>query len=200
MDAERAQRHKARMQRKQAVVHEKIAAAQSARGLLIINTGSGKGKSTAAFGLLARALGHGQRAVVVQFIKSRRDTGEERLLAAQPGVRWHVMGEGYTWDTQDAARDREAARAAWEIARAALQDPTVDVLILDEFTYSLKYQWLTLDEILTALQARPAMQHVVITGRAAAAELIELADTVSEMRLVKHAFQAGVAAMPGIEW
>ena len=193
-------RHQARMQRKKAVVDASINAAQTTRGLLLINTGNGKGKSTAAFGLLARALGHGMKAVVVQFIKGRSDTGEEAFFCGNPNLTWHVMGDGFTWETQDAERDMQSARAAWQLVRAYLQDESINLVILDEFTYALKYQWLTIEEVCAALQARPTMQHVVITGRAAPEALIAIADTVSEINLVKHAFKVGVQAMPGIEW
>lgn len=198
--SERNDRHADRMARKKAVVDGKIAAAKTARGVFLIHTGTGKGKSTAAFGLLARALGHGMAAVVVQFVKGRSDTGEEAFFRRQPGVAWHVMGEGFTWETQDAGRDATAARAAWAVARQALADPAVRLVVLDEFTYALKYQWLEVEEVLAVIRARPAMQHLVVTGRAAPRELVEAADTVTDMTLVKHAFQAGVQAMPGVEW
>lgn len=193
-------RHQTRMQRKKAVVAEKISAAQIQRGVFLLHTGIGKGKSSAAFGVLARALGHGLRAVVIQFVKSRSDTGEEAFFRRQPGVQWQVMGEGFTWETQDAKRDAAAARAAWETAQQALTDPAVNLLILDEFTYVFKYRWLELEPVLAAICARPSMQHLIVTGRAAPPELIAIADTVTEMNLVKHAFQAGVQAMPGIEF
>jgi cob(I)alamin adenosyltransferase len=188
------------MQRKKAVVDNSIAAAHVQRGLFLIQTGNGKGKSTAAFGLLARALGHGMRAVVVQFIKSRSDTGEEAFFKQSPNVTWHVMGDGFTWETQNAEQDQQTAQAAWALVKQSLQDPLIDLIILDEFTYTLKYQWLALDEVISAIQHRPEMQHLVVTGRAAPTGLIEVADTVSEIALVKHAFQNGVQAMPGIEF
>lgn len=194
------ERHKARMQRKKAVVDNSIAAAHVQRGLFLIHTGNGKGKSTAAFGLLARALGHGLKAVVVQFIKSRSDTGEEAFFKQSPNVTWHVMGDGFTWETQNAEQDKQTAEAAWALVKQALQDPAIDLIILDEFTYTLKYGWLALEDVLSAIQQRPAMQHLVVTGRGAPAGLVEIADTVSEIALVKHAFQAGVQAMPGIEF
>ena len=192
--------HRARMARKKAVVAARLAAAGTRRGVFLINTGSGKGKSSAAFGLLARVLGHGGRAAVVQFVKSRTDTGEEAFFRRQANVAWHVCGAGFTWETQDKARDRAAAQAAWEIAGAHLGDPDIDLVLLDEFTYALKYRWLELPSVLAAFAARPAHQHLVVTGRAAPPELIAQADTVTEMGLVKHAFQAGVQAMPGMEW
>ncbi|HYN54704.1 MAG TPA: cob(I)yrinic acid a,c-diamide adenosyltransferase [Methylotenera sp.] len=199
-DSQKDSRHLARMQRKKAVVDASINAAQTSRGLLLINTGNGKGKSTAAFGLLARSLGHGMKAVVVQFIKGRSDTGEEAFFRNSANLTWHVMGDGFTWETQDAERDMQSARAAWQLVCGYLQDESINLVILDEFTYALKYQWLTSEEVCAALQARPAMQHVVITGRAAPEALIAIADTVSEINLVKHAFKDGVQAMPGIEW
>ena len=198
--SEAAERHAARMRRKKEVIDAKIGAAGAARGVFLIHTGNGKGKSSAAFGVLARALGHGLRAVVIQFVKSRSDTGEEAFFRRQPNVRWHVMGEGFTWETQDAAKDAAAAQAAWEEAKRALADPAVDLVILDEFTYALKYRWLDLAEVLAAFRRRPAMQHLIVTGRGAPPELVAAADTVTEMTLVKHAFQAGIQAMPGIEW
>jgi len=197
---EKDERHRARMRRKKDVVDQKVGAADTARGVFLIHTGTGKGKSSAAFGVLARALGHGMRAVVIQFVKNRSDTGEEAFFRRQPNVQWHVMGEGFTWETQDAERDAAAARAAWEVARQALADPAVDLVVLDEFTYALKYRWLDADNVLAAIAARPPMQHLIVTGRAAPPELIEAADTVTDMTLVRHAFQAGVRAMPGIEW
>lgn len=199
-DLSKDDRHKARMQRKKAVVDQSVAAAHVQRGLFLIHTGNGKGKSTAAFGLLARALGHGMKAVVVQFIKSRSDTGEEAFFKQSANVTWHVMGDGFTWETQNAEQDKQTAQVAWALVKQALQDPTVNLIILDEFTYTLKYQWLELDEVVSAIQNRPEMQHLVITGRGAPAGLVEIADTVSEIALVKHAFQNGIQAMPGIEF
>lgn len=199
-DSERDARHLARMQRKKEVIDQKVAAAADERGVLLVNTGNGKGKSSAAFGVLARAIGHGMQAAVVQFVKSRKDTGEEAVLGVHPGVRWHVMGEGFTWETQDAGRDAAAAAAAWEVARGYLADPDIDLVVLDEMTYAFKYQWLDLAEVLATFAARPRMQHVIVTGRAAPEGLIEAADTVTEMAMVKHAFKAGVKAMPGMEF
>jgi cob(I)alamin adenosyltransferase len=199
-DADKNARHANRMVRKKAVIDANIAAANTARGLLIINTGNGKGKSSAAFGLLARALGHGMKCAVIQFVKGRSDTGEEAFFRDHPDVTWHVMGEGFTWETQDASRDAAVGQAAWKQACRHLHDENIQLVILDEFTYALKYRWLNLDDVLANLADRPSMQHVVITGRAAPPELIAVADTVTEMQPIKHAFQAGVQAMPGIEW
>ncbi|MGE5467958.1 MAG: cob(I)yrinic acid a,c-diamide adenosyltransferase [Ignavibacteria bacterium] len=193
--------HRERMQRKKALIDRKVAEARIERGVLVVNTGTGKGKSSAAFGLVARALGHGMKVAVIQFIKGRSDTGEEGFYRRFPGqVRWHVMGEGFTWETQSAARDAAAAQAAWQQARAYLAEPAVDMVVLDEITYAFKYGWLDTQDALTALAARPPMQHVVVTGRAAPRELIAAADTVSEIRMTKHAFAAGVKAMRGVEF
>jgi cob(I)alamin adenosyltransferase len=199
-DSDKNSRHLARMQRKKVVIDTKIESANTEKGLLLIHTGNGKGKSTAAFGLLARALGHCMKAVVIQFIKGRSDTGEEAFFRSAPNLSWHVMGDGFTWETQNPEQDLASARKAWELVCTYLRDETVNLVILDEFTYALKYGWLSIEEVSAALKNRPLMQHVVITGRAAPSALIELADTVSEANLVKHAFQAGVQAMPGIEW
>ena len=201
----REDRHNARMRRKKAVVDEKIASAQEERGVLVINTGNGKGKSSSAFGVVARAIGHGMKVAVIQFVKGRSDTGEEgfyrRVAEWIPGsVSWHVSGEGFTWETQDSSRDAAAAHAAWEIACNYLADPGIGLVVLDEFTYAFKYGWLDVAPVLAALAGRPPMQHVIITGRGAPEALVEAADTVTEMALVKHAFKAGVKAMPGLEW
>lgn len=192
--------HEQRMQKKKAVIAEKVAAAQEERGVLLVNTGNGKGKSSAAFGVVARALGHGLKVAVVQFVKGRSDTGEEAFFRRQPDVAWHVGGEGFTWETQDKERDAKAARAAWEVARGHLADPALGLVVLDEMTYAFKYGWLPLDEVLATLAARPAMQHVIVTGRAAPEALREAADTVSEIANEKHAFAAGVKAMPGLDF
>ena len=200
IDTDRNARHAERMQRKKAVVEKKVAAAQIERGVLLVNTGNGKGKSSAAFGLVARALGHGMKVGVVQFIKGRSDTGEEAFFRRQPDVVWHVMGEGFTWDTQDRARDVATAEAAWARARLLLQDPAVGLVVLDELNIALKYRYLDVNTVVADLLARSPQQHVVVTGRAAPPELIEAADTVTEMALVKHAFAAGVKAMPGVEF
>ena len=197
---DRDTRHNARMARKKDVVDEKIAAAQAERGVLLVNTGNGKGKSSAGFGLVARALGHGMQVGVVQFIKGRSDTGEEAFFRTQPGVRWHVMGEGFTWETQDRARDVASAEAAWALAREMLQNPEVGLVVLDELNIALKYQYLDVERVLADLRARPPMQHVVVTGRGAPPALVEAADTVTDMTPVKHAFAAGLKAMPGMEW
>ncbi len=202
-DPGKVERHNQRMARKKVVVDEAIAAAQQERGVLVVNTGNGKGKSSAAFGVVARALGHGMKVAVIQFVKGRSDTGEEAFFkqAADPGrLHWHVTGEGFTWEIQNLDRDVAAARAAWELASRYLNDPEIGLVVLDEMTYAFKYQWLDLVKVLEVLAVRPLMQHVIITGRAAPQALIEAADTVTDMTMVKHAFKAGVKAMPGLEW
>ncbi|MBU3657411.1 MAG: cob(I)yrinic acid a,c-diamide adenosyltransferase [Rhodocyclaceae bacterium] len=196
----RNERHQQRMVRKKDVVDEKIAAAQTEKGLLLIHTGNGKGKSSSAFGVLARAVGHGLNCAVIQFVKSRSDSGEEAFFRQFPAqVSWQVMGEGFTWETQDRERDKRAAIAAWEEVCKKLADPKIGLVILDEFTYAFKFGWLDLEPVIATLARRPPMQHVIITGRAAPPELVAVADTVTEMGMVKHAFQQGIKAMPGIE-
>jgi cob(I)alamin adenosyltransferase len=192
--------HEQRMQKKKAVIDTQIAAAQAERGVLVINTGNGKGKSSAAFGVVARALGHGLKVGVVQFVKGRSDTGEEAFFRLQPNIAWHVGGEGFTWETQDKERDAVAARHAWSIASEHLGNPEIGLVVLDEMTYAFKYGWLDLDEVIAKLLARPRMQHVIITGRGAPEALRVAADTVSDIACEKHAFQAGIRAMPGLEW
>ncbi|MEF8723125.1 MAG: cob(I)yrinic acid a,c-diamide adenosyltransferase [Candidatus Accumulibacter phosphatis] len=196
---DREDAHRTRMQRKKTVVDAAIARADRDQGLLLVLTGNGKGKSSSAFGMLARALGHGLRVGVAQFIKGRSDTGEEAFFRAQPGVTWHVLGEGFTWETQNIERDRETARRAWEVVREMLADPALNLIVLDELTYALKNGWLDLPSVLADLAARPPLQHVVITGRGAPEALCEAADTVSELRDVKHAFRAGVRAQKGVD-
>ena len=197
---ERDERHLARMQRKKAIMDERIASAPNECGLLLVLTGNGKGKSSSAFGMLARAMGHGLQCGVVQFIKGRNSTGEEIFFRRFPEqVRYHVMGEGFTWETQDRQRDIAAAEAAWQVSREMLRDPAIGLVVLDELNIALKHGYLDLELVLSDLQARPPMQHVLVTGRGAKPELIDLADTVTEMNVVKHAFQAGIKAQKGIE-
>lgn len=200
-EAERNTRHKARMERKKAVVDAAIAAATDSRGLLLVNTGNGKGKSSAAFGVLARAIGHGMKVGVVQFIKGAMATGEEQFLRRFPDeVSFHTMGEGYTWETQNRERDIEKATLAWEQAKRFLADPAYGLVVFDELNIALKYRYLDVEHVINDLLARPPMQHVVITGRGAPPELIAIADTVTDMTVVKHAFKAGIAAQLGTEW
>ena len=193
------EQHSARMARKKAVVDAGIAHATIERGVVIVNTGNGKGKSTAGFGMIARALGHGMNVGVVQFIKGSFSTGEEAFFRRFPEVSYHVMGEGYTWETQNKEQDIAAAASAWDKARALLQDDSITVVLLDEMNIALKYQYVQLEDVFAALRNRPAQQHVVITGRGAPDSLIEFADTVTEMHLVKHAYNAGVKAQNGVE-
>jgi cob(I)alamin adenosyltransferase len=198
---ERDARHKARMQRKKAVVDEKIAEAQDEYGLLLVHTGNGKGKSSSAFGMVARALGHGIKVGVVQFIKGAASTGEENFFRRFPDeVSYHVMGEGFTWETQDRQRDIAKAREAWTVAAQLLADPHIGLVVLDELNIALKYGYLDLEPVLADIESRPLLQHVVVTGRGAPPGLIEAADTVTEMSLVKHAFKAGVKAQKGVEF
>ena len=202
-DPDKAARHNQRMARKKVVVDEAIAAAQQERGVLVVNTGTGKGKSSAAFGVVARALGHGMKVAVIQFVKGRSDTGEEAFFkqAANPErLHWHVTGEGFTWEIQNLERDVATAQAAWALATRYLNDPEIGLVVLDEMTYAFKYQWLELAQVLEVLAARPPLQHVIITGRGAPEALVAAADTVTDMTMVKHAFKAGVKAMPGLEW
>ncbi len=199
--SERDDRHKARMQRKKALIDEKIAEAQDEYGLLLVHTGNGKGKSSSAFGMVARALGHGMKVGVVQFIKGAASTGEEAFFRRFPDeVRYHVMGEGFTWETQDRQRDIAKAREAWAVAAELLADPEIGLVVLDELNIALKYGYLELAPVLADIESRPLLQHVVVTGRGAPAGLVEAADTVTEMALVKHAFKAGVKAQKGVEF
>jgi cob(I)alamin adenosyltransferase len=195
------ERHRARMERKKAIIDAKIAAADKKIGIIIVNTGNGKGKSSSAFGMVGRALGHGMKVGVVQFIKGAMSTGDELFLRRFPDdVSFHAMGEGYTWETQNRERDIVKAEAAWEQARRFLSDPAYGLVVLDELNIALKYRYLDVHTVIADLLDRPEMQHVVVTGRGAPPELIAVADTVSEMTDVKHAFRAGIAAQAGTEW
>jgi len=194
------ERHRERMQRKKALVDRKIARATIERGVLLVNTGNGKGKSSSGFGMLARSLGHGFHCGVVQFIKGSFSTGEEAFFRRFPDeLDYHVMGEGYTWETQDKSRDIATAGNAWQVAAAMLADARYDFVLLDELNIALVKGYIDTAQVCAALKERPAQQHVVITGRGAPDALIELADTVTEMRVIKHAFQAGIKAQKGIE-
>lgn len=198
-DEQKQQRHRERQQRLKTQVDSAIAAATDDKGLLLVITGNGKGKSTSGFGTVARAVGHGLNAAVVQFIKGGWDCGERNLLQ-QHGVQFAVMATGFTWDTQDKAADIAAAEQVWQRAERFLADATIDVVLLDELTYMLSYHYLALERIEQALLNRPKTQHVVITGRACHRRLIELADTVSEVQNIKHAFDNGIKAQRGIDW
>jgi cob(I)alamin adenosyltransferase len=195
------ERHRVRMERKKAVIDAKIASADKEIGIIIVNTGNGKGKSSSAFGMVARALGHGMQVGVVQFIKGALSTGEETFLSRFPDeVRFHAMGEGYTWETQNRERDIEKATEAWALAKQFLSDPAIGMVVLDELNIALKYGYVDVHTVIADLLDRPTMQHVVITGRGAPPELVAVADTVTEMNVVKHAFKAGIGAQAGTEW
>jgi len=197
-DKKQAQ-HKNRMQGIKDKVDQRIDDAQEERGLIIVTTGNGKGKSTSGFGTVARAVGHGLNAAVVQFIKGTWACGERNLLE-NAGVHFDVMATGFTWNTQDKAQDIAAAKKVWLRSKALLKDENIDVVLLDELTYMLSFKYLDLDEVITALKSRPKDQHVIITGRACHRAIIELADTVSEVQSIKHAFDNGVKAQKGIDW
>ena len=194
-------RHNEKMARRRAARERMLATKTEERGLLIVHTGKGKGKSTAAFGLVLRCLGHGMRVGIVQFVKGVWTTGE-RVALERFGdlVTCHAMGEGFTWDTQDRARDIAAARQAWVTAQAMIADPSYRLLLLDELNIVLRYDYLPLDEVVAGLRAKPLDLHVVVTGRNARPELIEAADLVTEMSLVKHPFRSGFRAQLGIEF
>jgi cob(I)alamin adenosyltransferase len=200
-EAELNRRHREKAVRRKAVRERILATKTEERGLLIVHTGTGKGKSTAAFGMVLRCIGHGMRVGIVQFVKGAWQTGERAVLARFPElVTCHAMGEGFTWDTQDRARDIAAARAAWETAKAMLADPGYRLVLLDELNIVLRYDYLPRDEVLAVLQGKPRDLHVVVTGRNAPPSLIAIADLVTEMTLVKHPFRAGVKAQKGIEF
>ncbi|EMV9369184.1 cob(I)yrinic acid a,c-diamide adenosyltransferase [Vibrio alginolyticus] len=192
-------RHKARQQKAKEQVDAKIAAAQEEKGLLLIITGNGKGKSTSGFGTIARAVGHGLNCAVAQFIKGTWDNGERNLLE-KLGVEFQVMATGFTWETQNKAADTEAAQGVWQECKRMLQDDSIDVILFDELTYMVSYGYIDLDEVVEALSNRPKMQSVIITGRGAHRTLIEMADTVSEVKNIKHAFESGVKALKGVDW
>lgn len=192
-------RHAQRMARKKEVIDQAIARADQEKGILLVLTGNGKGKSSSAFGMAARALGHGMKVGVAQFIKGRTDTGEEAFFRHQPNIEWHVLGEGFTWDTQNRERDIEKAREGWAVAQKMLADPSFRLVILDELTYTMNYGYLDAEQVLADIAARPPMQHVVVTGRAASQALMDAADTVTELMDVKHAWRAGIKAQPGID-
>ncbi|MDF2996610.1 MAG: cob(I)alamin adenosyltransferase [Xanthobacteraceae bacterium] len=196
-----AERHRAKMEKRKAVQDAEVADKTVEKGLLIVHTGPGKGKSTAAFGLALRTLGHGGRVGVVQFIKGAWHSAErDALVVFGDRVEWHTMGEGFTWETQDLARDIAAAQRAWAKAQELMADASIGLVILDELNIALRYDYLPLDEVVAALKARRDGLHVVVTGRNAKPALIEAADLVTEMALVKHHFAAGVKAQKGVEF
>ena len=201
IDEAEAERHRAKMAKRKAVQDAEVADKKIEKGLLIVHTGTGKGKSTAAFGLALRMLGRGKRVGVVQFIKGAWQSAERDALETfGDQVSWHTMGEGFTWDTQDLKRDIAAAERAWAKAQELMADPTLALVILDELNIALRYDYLDLQSVIATLGARRPDLHVVITGRNAKPELIAAADLVTDMTLVKHHFAAGVKAQPGIEF
>lgn len=194
--------HKARMRKRQAAQQRIVASRTAEKGLLIVHTGKGKGKTTAALGMVVRAIGHGQKVGVIQFVKGAMATGEKAVFDAFPElVEFKPMGEGFTWDTQDRARDIATTRAAWEEVKRMIADPAYAMVVADELNIVLRYDYLPLDEVLDVLAARPAMKHVIVTGRNAPDALLDMADLVTEMTLLKHPFRdQGVKAQAGIEF
>ena len=201
MDQERDEKHKQRMARIKKAQDAQLAKATREKGLILVHTGAGKGKSSAAFGLVARALGQGMRVGIIQFIKGDIDTGEAAFFGKlEPQVTMKTLGEGFTWDTQDRRRDIDKAQLGWREAVAMLRDPSYDLVVLDELNIVLHYEYLPLDEVLDELRRKREMLHVVITGRNARPELIELADLVTEMKQIKHPYRSGVMPQKGIEY
>jgi cob(I)alamin adenosyltransferase len=201
-DAELA-RHASKMAKKKAARDKIMAGKAGEKGLIIVHTGAGKGKSSSGFGMILRCIAHGMPCAVVQFIKGAWDTGERRLITSNFAemCQFHAMGEGFTWETQDRARDIAAARAGWEKAKELIRDPNIRLVLLDEINIALRYDYLDLDEVLVFLAAeKPPLTHVVLTGRNAKEALIEAADLVTEMTLIKHPFRAGIKAQAGVEF
>lgn len=193
------EKHKIKAQKQKEKVDANVAKAQIERGIMLVITGKGKGKSTAGFGTVCRAVGHGYKAAVVQFIKGKWDCGERDLLE-QHGVPFAVMGTGFTWETQNRETDIAAAENVWQLAKQFLADPDIHLVLLDEMTYMLGYDYLNKEEVLSAIANRPENQSVVVTGRGAISELKDMADTVSEIKDVKHAFREGIKARKGVDW
>jgi len=200
IENQKKERHKQRMERQKSVVDSSIEQADKDKGLLLVITGNGKGKSSSGFGMVARALGHNMRVGIVQFIKGACSTGEETFFRRFPNeVEYHVMGDGFTWDTQNLEQDIASAEAGWEVCKRLLSDPNIDVVLLDELNIVLKMKYLDIDTVIADIANRPNMQHVIITGRGSPEAIIEAADTVSRIDDVKHAFRAGIQAQKGIE-
>jgi len=196
-------RHAAKMAKKKTVRDRMMAEKSGEKGLIIVHTGAGKGKSSSAFGMVVRCVAHGFPCAVVQFIKGAWDTGERRLFTTHFGelCQFHAMGEGFTWETQDRARDIAAAKAGWEKAKELIVDPSLHMVVLDEINIALRYDYLDINEVVGFLQtSKPPLTHVVLTGRNAKQELIDAADLVTEMTLVKHPFRSGIKAQPGVEF
>lgn len=199
-DTDKSTRHNQRMKRHKSVVDEKIKQADQKKGLLLVITGNGKGKSSSGFGMVARALGHDMNVGVVQFIKGAFSTGEEKFFRRFPDeVAYHVVGDGFTWETQNLEQDIASAEKGWDICKTMLQNPELNIVLLDELNIVLKMKYLGVDKVLADIVNRPPMQHVIITGRGAPDAVIEAADTVSRIDDVKHAFRAGIKAQKGIE-
>jgi cob(I)alamin adenosyltransferase len=192
-------KHQQRQQKVKEQVDARVAAAQQEKGIFQVITGNGKGKSTSGFGVVARCIGHGKNAAVCQFIKGTWECGERNLLQGA-GVEFAIMNTGFTWDTQNKAADTAAAQATWQEAKRMLADPNIDLVLLDELTYMVTYGYIELEEVTHAISHRPAMQSVIVTGRAAHRSLTDLADTVSEVRNVKHAFDSGIKALEGFDY
>ncbi len=194
-------RHAEKMAKKKAARDKILATKTEERGLIIVHTGKGKGKSTAAFGMIFRAIGHGFKVGIVQFVKGEWETGERDILENYPDqVTIKAMGEGFTWETQDRERDIQSAKAAWEEAKKMIANPDIKMILLDELNIVLRYDYLDLDDVIEVLKNKPESTHVIITGRNAKDELIDLADLVTEMELIKHPFRSGVKAQPGVEF
>lgn len=194
------EKHAERMKKIKEHVDKRIAKAQEEKGTFVLLTGNGKGKSSSALGMVARALGHDMRVGVVQFLKGEWNTGEIDFFKSHPNVTWHIMETGFTWESQNREKDIKSSKLTWEKAEQLLQDESYDLVVLDELTYLLHYEYLEADRVLKALMERPEMQHLVVTGRGASDELIELADTVSEIKEIKHAFKRGIKAQRGLEF
>ena len=198
-DTNKAENHQKRQQKLKEKVDERIAAATEDKGLLLVITGNGKGKSTSGFGMVTRSVGHGLKAAVCQFIKGTWECGERNLLT-EKGVPFYVMNTGFTWETQNKEADIAAAEIVWQAAKKLLSDSSVNTVLLDELTYMLSYHYLDIDEVLECIANRPIGQHVIVTGRACHRRLIEMADTVSEVQSIKHAFDNGIQVQKGIDW
>jgi cob(I)alamin adenosyltransferase len=194
------QKHQQRMQSRKKVMDAKIAKSTEERGVFILLKGAGKGKSSSAFGTMARSVGHGKRCAVIQFTKGRTETGEYKFFSDHPLVDWHVMGHGFTWETQDKSQDIEAAQKAWALAETLLNDPSYDMLVFDEIGYMFKYGYLDAAPVIDAIKNRPLMQNVIMTGRTMVTDLQEVADTISVIQDERHAFRLGVKAQKGIEY
>ncbi len=202
-EADELARHAQKMAKKKAARDRIMAGKEGEKGLIIVHTGAGKGKSSSGFGMILRCIAHGMPCAVVQFIKGAWDTGERRLITTHFSdlCQFHAMGEGFTWETQDKARDIAAAKAGWEKAKDLIRDPSIRMVLLDEINIALRYDYLDVGEVLAFLRSeKPPLTHVVLTGRNAKEELIEAADLVTEMTLVKHPFRAGIKGQPGVEF